>query len=55
MKSRGLPVDRLDLLQKWINDALSLKEQMMPPAPAMPEMSLEEQALMQAQPETGIQ
>jgi hypothetical protein len=32
MKTRQLPSERLDLLQKWINDALSLQEQMTQPA-----------------------
>jgi hypothetical protein len=36
MKTRKLPQDRLDLLQKWINDALALKQSMM--EPPMPEM-----------------
>jgi hypothetical protein len=31
MKTRNLPVERLDLLQRWINDALSLQEQMTQP------------------------
>jgi hypothetical protein len=35
MKTRGLPTERLDLLQKWINDALTLQEQMAAP-PEMP-------------------
>lgn len=42
MKTRGLPVDRLDLLQKWINDALSLQEQMTAP----PEMPMVEPGVM---------
>ena len=53
MKSRGLPVERLDLLQKWINDALSLKEQMMPPMPAGPEMMPEDMAAELAQAEVS--
>jgi len=53
MKSRGLPVERLDLLQKWINDALSLKEQMMPPMPAGPEMLPEDMAAELAQAEVS--
>lgn len=53
MKSRGLPVERLDLLQKWINDALSLKEQMMPPMPAGPEMLPEDIAQELAQAEVS--
>jgi hypothetical protein len=37
MKTRALPTERLDLLQKWINDALSLQEQMsQPPEAAIP-------------------
>ena len=37
MKTRALPTERLDLLQKWINDALTLQEQMsQPPEQAMP-------------------
>ena len=31
MKTRKLPTERLDLLQKWINDALSLKAEMTQP------------------------
>lgn len=38
MKTRGLPTDRLDLLQKWINDALSLQESMSQPPEPTPEM-----------------
>jgi hypothetical protein len=53
MKSRGLPIERLDLLQKWINDALSLKEQMMPPMPAGPEMMPEDMAAELAQAEVS--
>lgn len=53
MKSRGLPVERLDLLQKWINDALSLKEQMMPPMPAGPEMMPEDMVAELAQAEVS--
>ena len=53
MKSRGLPVERLDLLQKWINDALSLKEQMMPPMPAGPELMPEDMAAELAQAEVS--
>jgi hypothetical protein len=41
MKTRGLPTERLDLLQKWINDALTLQEQMSQP----PEMAPEEAML----------
>ena len=33
MKGRKLPEERLDLLQKWINDALSLQESMAQPSP----------------------
>ena len=48
MKTRGLPQERLDLLQKWINDALSLKERMSMP-PEMPmEMPVEELPLEQS-------
>lgn len=32
MKTRKLPTDRLDLLQRWINDALSLQQSMAEPA-----------------------
>lgn len=53
MKSRGLPVERLDLLQKWINDALSLKEQMIPPMPAGPEMLPDDMAAELAQAEVS--
>lgn len=35
MKTRALPEERLDLLQKWINDALNLQEQMTAPPPQM--------------------
>lgn len=38
MKTRGLPTERLDLLQKWINDALSLQESMSQPQEPTPEM-----------------
>lgn len=33
MKTRNLPTDRLDLLQRWINDALALQESMAEGAP----------------------
>jgi hypothetical protein len=36
MKGRGLPEERLDMLQKWINDALTLKQQMQPPPQVPP-------------------
>ena len=43
MKTRGLPSERLDLLQKWINDALTLQEQMSaPPEMAMMEPGMEQ-------------
>ena len=41
MKTRNLPVERLDLLQKWINDALTLKEQMSIPMEMPVEQSQE--------------
>lgn len=37
MKIRGLPVERLDLLQRWINDALALKAEMTPPPQELPQ------------------
>jgi hypothetical protein len=38
MKSRKLPTEKLDLLQRWINDALSMQENMsQPQTEAMPE------------------
>ena len=47
MKSRNLPTERLDLLQKWINDALALQEEMsQPPMPT--EMDLAEQTPAEA-------
>jgi hypothetical protein len=36
MKSRKLPQERLDLLQKWINDALSLQQEMTNPQELAP-------------------
>jgi hypothetical protein len=47
MKTRGLPSERLDLLQKWINDALTLQEQMSTP----PEMPMMEPGMEQMPPE----
>lgn len=43
MKGRKLPEERLDLLQKWINDALSLQESMAQPSPEemMPQLPVE--------------
>lgn len=52
MKTRGLPVDRLDLLQRWINDALSMQQEMVmgqqQPDQGAPDV-LSEEALMQEQ------
>jgi hypothetical protein len=42
MKTRGLPTEKLDLLQKWINDALTLQESMQAPPP--------EQAMLEEMP-----
>jgi len=42
MKVRGLPQEKLDLLQRWVNDALSLQQELAPPAPVMPEVPLEQ-------------
>lgn len=51
MKPKKLPIERLDMLQKWINDALSLQQEMAPPAP-MPEMlPLDQQILDQSLPQ----
>ena len=44
MKTRNLPVEKLDLLQKWINDALSLQESMTQP-PAEEQIALEDVAM----------
>lgn len=41
MKTRRLPQEKLDLLQKWINDALSLQESMTQPQEPMDQMSNE--------------
>lgn len=46
MKTRNLPTEKLDLLQKWINDALSLQENMMSPPPVMEEMPAESRELL---------
>ena len=43
MKIKGLPQERLDLLQRWINDALALKAELTPPEPVMPEVPMMEQ------------
>lgn len=52
MKTRGLPTERLDLLQKWINDALSLQEQLSaPPEMPMMEPGMEQMPQEQLPPE----
>jgi hypothetical protein len=48
MKTRGLPQERLDMLQKWINDAMTLTQQMQPQQPEIP-VSEEEIPLDQTQ------
>lgn len=54
MKTRNLPQEKLDLLQKWINDALSLQESMMPPAPETPEMETLEAPIIEEPITQGV-
>jgi predicted site-specific integrase-resolvase len=56
MKGRKLPEERLDLLQKWINDALSLQESMAQPSPEEMKIKAEQQSQqLKAQTDTQIQ
>lgn len=56
MKTRQLPQEKLDLLQKWINDALSLQEQMSQKQeqPAPESMPAETASMLAPEEETNI-
>lgn len=56
MKTRQLPQEKLDLLQKWINDALSLQDQMSQKQeqPAPESMPAETASMLAPEEETNI-